>query len=217
MGIASSPPFDFNTPIPTPLQQETSGPINTLKEGMGIIPQGTLLPFEKMNEYSFLHYQTSSGSPTLESPLGMVRTAGSDTADDTGWQALKNGILASLPSDIQTMLEAFQEARKNGASFENYDAWSALDALVDFAAKSEYFIVGSSLLARSENAQNEAVLNSKLPGIITSNMAEEAEKLAEMVKEELKARLNDPEYDACCYLVHQYETLIQQLVKESAI
>lgn len=215
MGIASTPPFDFNTPLPTPLQQETSGPVNTLREGMGIIPQGTMLPFEKMNEHTFLHYQANSNNPMLESPLGMVRTAGSDIAEDMGWMALKNGILESLPPDIQAGLEALHEARKKGLSFENEDAWSALDALIDFAARSEYFIVSASRLSRTENAQNEAVLNSQLPGIITSNMAEEAEKLANMVKEDLKTRLNDPEYDACCYLIHQYETLVQELAKES--
>ena len=221
MGIATPPPFDnvINTPQPTVIQQETTAATDLARQGLGIVPHNTFQTFTEVNKHTLWKYDSNAGKPILP-PLSSNRTGGANEIDDMAWQLLMGAIVATLPQEIQERLANLHKLNpeeRNSASFDNYDSWKALDELIKFAAKSEYFITYASELSRSENLVNESVLNSELPSIVSQNMVKEAEELAEMLKQELKEQLlNHPEKDACTYILSRFEALIQDMPSQIA-
>ena len=216
MGIATPPPYEnvVNTPLPTVIQQETTAATDTARQAMGILPSTTFQSFTDYNKQDLWKYNSASSHPTL-APLSKTRTAGAEEIEDMGWLSIASSIMAELSKDVQDKLAALHKLtpeQRNDAYFDNYESWRALDELIKFAGKTEYFITYASELSRSENLTNEALFNSKFPSIVTENMVKSAQELAEMLKEELRDRLlNHPEKDACTYLLSQFESLIHDL------
>lgn len=216
MSVATPPPYgNVNTPQPTITQLKQTAAELVTGFALGIMPQDTFQSLADVGRQALWKYETSSGHPTL-APTGKERTAGTDDVPDEKWKSYLGGIVNSLPEDVQDKLAAMNRLspeERNPVAFEHYHDWKSLDNLIKYAAKSEYFATYALGLMQKESSRNEAVLNSQLPGIVSNSMAAEAEKLAESVKVELKKHLNNPEYDACSYLVSQYMSLIDQLAK----
>lgn len=215
MGIATPPPYEFNTPIPTVLQQATTAASDIAKQAVGALPPSPDTTFTDLtNKTTLWKYDSSPGHPTL-APMGNTRVAGANVPDSQ-WQAFVASIVSSLPQDVQAKLAEFNQLspeERNSASFENYDDWNALNTLVNVAAQTEFFITFASGLLKSENTTNEAVLNSELPSIVTNHMVQDAEEMAQALKDALKEEINNPEKDACTYLLTQFESLISELPK----
>lgn len=204
MGIATPPPFDNSTVVPTVIQEQTSGPVVAQKAALGITPNdpsATQTFTQVGNQNNLWKYEASSGNPTLDAPLSMTRVAGGEDQESQAWLVFKEDIIQSLPLDVQVGL------RTN-------PSWSVLEHLINHTANLEFGIVNAKNLSETENSQNEALLNSRLPGIITGNMVQEAVNLAEMLKEELKNQLNHPSYDTWMNQINQFESQLRRLPHE---
>src|SRR5690606_25362815 len=125
------------------------------------------------------------------------------TDKSQAWKGFAEQILKSLPDPVQTQLgalKALSPEEMNGAVFSNYDQWAALNELVNFSGGVIAHFEVVKTLMDSERALYAALLNSEMASIVADNMAEEAQEMAKLMKEELKKRINDPAFDATNYL-----------------
>ncbi|MCB1114124.1 MAG: hypothetical protein KDK62_05145 [Chlamydiia bacterium] len=218
MSIATDPPNpNVNTPQPT-VEQNLHTAANELpKLAMGVVPQDVLVPFEEMGKHNVWDYQATSGRPTLP-PAGELRLSEGEITDSNAWQGFAQMLTESLPEPIQMMLtlvrELPEEARNN-ASFENYEMWAALDEMIGYCGACMAHFEVMKRLMNSENFETEALLNSELASIVSENMVEQAQEMAELLKKEIEKRERDPAFDAVNYLISQYEPLVQKLAEEN--
>lgn len=219
MTVATDPPNErINTPQPTIEQNMKTAAHELPKLNMGLVAPDVLVPFEEVSKHNVWGgYQTSAGHPTLV-PMGQLRVAEEETDKSQAWKGFAEQILKSLPDPIQTRLgalKALSPEEMNGASFQNYDLWAGLNELVNLSGSVVAHLEVAIALMDSENALSEALLNSELASIVADNMAEEAQEMAQLMKEELKKRENDPAFDATNYLISQLQPLVRRLAEET--
>lgn len=216
MSIASNPPFEnINTPEPTIEQRQGTAASDLPKLTMGI-SYDTLRPFVEVDKEAFIHYNTSPGHPTL-APTGRMRLASAEDIPDGEWKEVAQALINQMPLQIQSKLTALRSLsvdERNNSSFEKFDQWNALDNVVNMTAKLISFVAFAASINRTDDAKNEALVNSEAMSAISSSMADQAEQLAQMVKESLKKRLNDPEFDACSFLISRFKPFVEELAKK---
>jgi hypothetical protein len=218
MTIASEPPNQrVNTPEPT-IEQTKQTAANLLPQlALGIVSQDVLVPFEEISKHNTWKYEASAGHPSLPS-MGNLRIASGQVDPSDAWKAAAELLIKSLPEPIQAKLEALNALgpeERNNESFANYDQWAALNELVNYGGSVIARLTFAESFMKKESSLNEALLNSELISIVTDNMVKHAQEMAEMMKEELKKRENDPSYNATNYLVSRLEILVRALVEPS--
>lgn len=213
MGFALPPTFDSSTTTTQPAFDTTTGTNQQAKLAAGITSADTLRPFVEVDKHNLFHYEANSGHPTLAS-LGQTLLSPIQEQEDNAWQEIAESLIQAAPPAIQEKLGALRNLaieERNNQSFENFESWNALDKVIMVVSQTVAFITGVHSLSQTEAAKNAAALNSESVSAISSSMADQAQELAESVKEQLKKKLNDPEYDACNYLISQLQTFIPEL------
>lgn len=214
MTIGNAPPYDnIQTPTPTVDQQSKTAANLVLNLSLGITQKDTFQPFTEMNKAGlWKEYETNMARPTLPQ-ISQSKLSGSDEKAGE-WGAQLANIMQTLPPDVQEKLTELKKLSPDEQnSFPNFKEWKALEAVLNFAAQTEYFMKTTTESSETEASRAESLINSELPSIVSKNMAEQAAQLAEDLKADLKKRLNDPEYDACSYLISQYESLVDKMAK----